>query len=318
VLLDKNPNVRTVINKIDDVGTASEYRTFKYELLAGDPDMNVELKEEDCIFRFDYSKVYWNSRLNTEHRRLIEMFKEGEAVCDVMAGVGPFAIPAGKKKVFVWANDLNPDSYASLKDGIHRNKVHMRNQDDEFRVSFTQLTLSQVSKFVCSFNEDGRTFIRSAAQQLLRTNVTVNVSPKPSRSSRQMANSSPTPSTSPPIHQPAKILREARTFSHYVMNLPASALSFLNAFIGLYRGHEDLFAPHTTSRLPMVHVHCVSTKSEDNVEEKRKICKEISERIQFEVKPDDPEVEIWDVRDVAPQKRMYCASFRLPSEVAFR
>lgn len=131
MLLDKNPNVRTVINKIDDVGTTSAYRTFKYELLAGDPDMNVELKEEDCIFRFDYSKVYWNSRLNTEHRRLVEMFKEGEAVCDVMAGVGPFALPAGKKGVFVWANDLNPDSYASLKDGVQRNKVHMRNQEDD-------------------------------------------------------------------------------------------------------------------------------------------------------------------------------------------
>lgn len=131
MLLDKNPNVRTVINKIDDVGGMSEYRTFQYEHLAGDPDMNVELKEEDCIFRFDYSKVYWNSRLNTEHHRLVEMFKEGDAVCDVMAGVGPFAIPAGKRKVFVWANDLNPDSYASLKEGVHRNKVRMRNEDSE-------------------------------------------------------------------------------------------------------------------------------------------------------------------------------------------
>lgn len=124
VLLDKNPTVRTVINKTEDV--ASEYRTFSYELLAGDPDMNVELKEEECFFRFDYSKVYWNSRLNTEHRRIVGMFKEGEAVCDVMAGVGPFAVPAGKKKVFVWANDLNPDSYASLEDAISRNKVCIR------------------------------------------------------------------------------------------------------------------------------------------------------------------------------------------------
>ena len=124
MLLDKNPNVRTVINKIDDVGTTSEFRTFTYEVLAGDPDMNVEVKEEDCIFRFDYSKVYWNSRLNTEHRRLVEMFQPGEAVCDVMAGVGPFAVPAGKREVFVWANDLNPDSYISLKAAVERNKVN--------------------------------------------------------------------------------------------------------------------------------------------------------------------------------------------------
>lgn len=97
--MDKNPTVRTVINKIDNVGADDNpYRTFSYELLAGDPDMNVEMSEENCTFRFDYSKVYWNSRLNTEHRRLVECFEPGEAICDVMAGVGPFAVPAGKKR----------------------------------------------------------------------------------------------------------------------------------------------------------------------------------------------------------------------------
>jgi tRNA (guanine37-N1)-methyltransferase len=123
VIKDKNPSIRTVINKIDDVGTHSEYRTFGYEVLAGEDDMNVELKEANCTFRFDYSKVYWNSRLQTEHERLVESFKPGEVVCDVMAGIGPFTVPAGKKGVFVWANDLNPDSYASLKEAIKINKV---------------------------------------------------------------------------------------------------------------------------------------------------------------------------------------------------
>lgn len=123
VLLDKNPTVRTVINKIDEVGDQNAYRTFSYELLAGDRDMNVEVHEGNCTFRFDYSKVYWNSRLETEHRRLVESFKQGEAICDVMAGVGPFAIPAGKKKCFVWANDLNPDSFDSLENALQENKV---------------------------------------------------------------------------------------------------------------------------------------------------------------------------------------------------
>lgn len=85
--------------------------------------MNVEQKEQDCIFRFNYSKVYWNTRLGTEHERLVSMFNTGEAVCDLMAGVGPFAVPAGKRGVFVSANDLNPDSYASLKRAITDNKV---------------------------------------------------------------------------------------------------------------------------------------------------------------------------------------------------
>ena len=123
--MDKNPGIKTVINKIDDVGEENEYRTFKYEVLAGNGDMNVEVREEDCTFCFDYSKVYWNPRLNTEHRRLVEKFHEGDAVCDVMAGIGPFAVPAGKRHIFMKANDLNPDSYGSLLDAVRRNKVRM-------------------------------------------------------------------------------------------------------------------------------------------------------------------------------------------------
>lgn len=108
---------------MEDVGAHSEFRTFSYEVLAGPDNMNVEIREGECTFRFDYSKVYWNSRLQTEHKRLVDSFNPREVVCDVMAGVGPFAVPAGKKGVFVWANDLNPESYASLKDAIIRNKV---------------------------------------------------------------------------------------------------------------------------------------------------------------------------------------------------
>lgn len=70
-----------------------------------------------------------------------------------------------------------------------------------------------------------------------------------------------------------------------------------------------------------MHVHCFSTKSDDNKEEGIKICREISEQIRYEMKPGDieteGEVQVWDVRDVAPLKRMFCASFRLPGRVAF-
>ncbi len=123
VIVDKNPQIKTVINKTANVGTESEFRTFAYEVLAGPDDLNVELRENDCIFRFDYSKVYWNSKLHGEHTRLIDMFQPGEVVCDVMAGIGPFAVPAGRKGVFVWANDYNPESYHYLDENIKRNKV---------------------------------------------------------------------------------------------------------------------------------------------------------------------------------------------------
>jgi tRNA (guanine37-N1)-methyltransferase len=85
--------------------------------------MNVEVSEAGCTFRFDYSKVYWNSKLDTEHKRITSLFKPGEVVADVMAGIGPFAVPAGKKGVFVWANDKNPESHRYLEDAIRKNKV---------------------------------------------------------------------------------------------------------------------------------------------------------------------------------------------------
>lgn len=85
--------------------------------------MNVEVSEAGCTFRFDYSKVYWNSKLDTEHKRITSLFKPGEVVADVMAGIGPFAVPAGKKGVFVWANDKNPESHRYLEDAIQKNKV---------------------------------------------------------------------------------------------------------------------------------------------------------------------------------------------------
>src|SRR4051812_8128536 len=74
VLLDKNPAIRTVINKTDTVGDESEYRTFRYEVLAGPDDMAVTAREQGCTFRFNYARVYWNSRLNTEHERLVAQF----------------------------------------------------------------------------------------------------------------------------------------------------------------------------------------------------------------------------------------------------
>lgn len=298
ILRDKNPTVQTVINKLDRVGEENEYRTFQYEVLVGPDNLNVEVHEQGCAFRFDFAKVYWNSRLHTEHERLVSMFNEGDAICDVMAGVGPFAVPAGKKRVFAWANDLNPESYASLTDAIKRNKV---------------------ADFVRSFNSNGHDFIRTATSSLLQTTYSVPIYPKTKTSRSSSSIASPNPPT------PLKTVVQPRIFSHYVMNLPASALTFLPSFVGLYANvpsspndTRKLFTPHTSVSLPMIHAYCFSTKSDNNVAEAYEICVEISRLLGHEITPSTPETQIWDVRDVAPKKRMFCASFRLPAEVAFR
>lgn len=67
----------------------------------------------------------------------------------------------------------------------------------------------------------------------------------------------------------------------------------------------------------MVHVHCFLKQSEVHENEEQLICERISASLGHVVKPGDPELVIHEVRDVAPKKKMFCASFRLPAAVAF-
>ena len=76
VIVDKNPMIRTVINKIDDVGSENAFRTFKYEVLAGPDDMDVTVLEGNCTFKFNYAQVYLNARLQTEHLNMVNSFDE--------------------------------------------------------------------------------------------------------------------------------------------------------------------------------------------------------------------------------------------------
>ena len=133
---DKTPGCRTVINKAQSIDNT--FRNFQIDLLAGDADYQVQLKENGVNFEFDFSTVYWNSRLSTEHERLVKLLNPNDVLYDVFAGVGPFAVPAGKKRCQVLANDLNPHSFKWLEHNVVKNKV---------------------SNYVQTFNKDGREFI---------------------------------------------------------------------------------------------------------------------------------------------------------------
>jgi tRNA (guanine37-N1)-methyltransferase len=61
--------------------------------------------------------------LSTEHARLVTAFSETDVVVDAFAGVGPFAIPAGKKGCAVLASDLNPASASALAENARINHV---------------------------------------------------------------------------------------------------------------------------------------------------------------------------------------------------
>ncbi|KAM9708477.1 tRNA (guanine(37)-N(1))-methyltransferase isoform 1-T1 [Menidia menidia] len=246
VIMDKNPGVTCVVNKTNIID--STYRNFKMEVLAGEENMVAKVKENGVTYEFDFSRVYWNPRLSTEHQRVVERVERGDAVFDVFAGVGPFAIPAARSAATVWANDLNPDSYTWLQHNCKLNKMESRTK---------------------TFNLDGRAFIRGPLRQEL----------------------------------PALLLGEARV--HVVMNLPAMALEFLDAFRGLLKTETPCY-----QNLPTV--YCYGFSKDDNPEQD--VVDRASRSLGFTLKNN---YFVYSVRNVAPNKDMMCVRFTLPKEVLF-
>ncbi|CAN0494638.1 unnamed protein product, partial [Ectocarpus sp. 12 AP-2014] len=197
VIIDKNPRITTVVNK-------------------------VVVKESGCSFRFDFAKVYWNSRLQNGHR--------------------------------VFANDLNPDSYSALRGNGARNKIK--------------------PGLLTTGNDCGRAFAR-------------------------------------------KLIRERQVFHHAILNLPDSALTFLDTFRGVRWREHGFDSP------PVVHVYCFS-KAVDPKQARKffllLLCWFGGESLDALDRANEVmgssltqrEVKIHVVRDVAPNKPMLCLSFLAP------
>ncbi|CAA0828058.1 tRNA (guanine(37)-N1)-methyltransferase 1 [Striga hermonthica] len=105
-----------------------------------------------------------------------------------------------------------------------------------------------------------------------------------------------------------KHIRESEAFNakpwehidHVIMNLPASALQFLDAFRGL------IHTKHWKGSLPWIHCYCFMRSNETE----GKIISEAETALGARIQ--DP--IFYRIRDVAPNKAMFCLSFRLPEE----
>ena len=261
VLLDKNsPKIRTVVNKVGSI--ENEFRVLPMEVLAGEEGMETEVRQHGLRFRLDFSKVYWNSRLETEHKRLVESFEPSDVVCDMMAGIGPFAVPAALAGHAVWANDLNPSCAHYLEMNGRINKA-------------TQLR---------AFCMDGRVFLRELVAG---------------------APSSQLPAS-------AGLLEGGVLIDRVIMNLPATALEFLDALWGAFSSRKSEWVDRP---LPLVHCYCFAQTAEGDEGVLARAAKYL--RVDPSVLQDHHESSVREVRDVAPNKRMKCVTFRVPREVAF-
>ncbi|KAK0521327.1 tRNA(m(1)G37)methyltransferase [Tilletia horrida] len=332
IILDKNVRaVQTVVNKLDVIDTT--FRFFAMELLAGEPNFLTVASEQNCSFTFDFRTVYYNSRLQAEHTRIAQLeFKASDVVVDVMAGVGPFAVPAARKErgseqnmrsaihavaggpgnmpghksnqnlpaegfkeedagpCWVLANDLNPASMKSLALNVINNKVQERVFVPLRRDVISQNKAKGKARFVdgdetlpdgaeyelCGL--DGREFIRRATRWAWDGVPWYQPAKKPAPRTPRSPSHLIGHSLLETKRKPEKVIRPpGRLPQHFVMNLPDSALEFLDAYRGLFSrifdgegegeaverelaGEDALGRRH---KYPMVHVHCFTRALED-------------------------------------------------------
>ncbi|XP_019225220.1 PREDICTED: tRNA (guanine(37)-N1)-methyltransferase 2 isoform X1 [Nicotiana attenuata] len=340
VIYDKNyPRIQTVVNKVGTI--TNEFRVPKFEILAGKDDMVTEVKQYGSTFKLDYSLVYWNSRLEHEHLRLVSQFQVGETICDMFAGIGPFAIPAAQKECVVYANDLNPDSICYLKINAEINKVdhlvYPYNLD-------ARKFISQLMAVSCNgsnaeadadFSEkpssqaDGETLSKDYEVKEVQEKTSCNIAgpddssmvaavsvtsvKRRSESSQEEGEGRSAVNDGVSVagrkkRGPNKRMKGSESLNtkpwehvdHVIMNLPASALEFLDAFRGLIRRR------YWKGSLPWIHCYCFmrASETEDYIISVAESA--LGARIQSSV--------FHRVRDVAPNKAMFCLSFRLPEE----
>lgn len=343
VIYDKNqPRIKAVVNKVGSI--TNKFRVPTFEILAGKDDMVTEVKQYGATFKLDYSLVYWNSRLEHEHIRLVFQFQRGDIICDMFAGIGPFAIPAAQKGCIVFANDLNPDSVNYLRTNVKINKVedfvcaynmdarmfmnHLMEKPGSEIQSESQVSVSEVSEtnklpvvgeatsengcltadtdeipFTGMTNQglNGSSKIGSAAVkrrpeireegQDAEVGATTGSRRNVNANKRMRGVKSPSPSAWEHV-------------DHVIMNLPASALQFLDVFKGLLQ-RKCWKGP-----LPWIHCYCFirSNETEDSILAVAEAT--LGGRI--------PEPKFHRVRDVAPNKAMYCLTFRLPEAICFK
>ena len=120
-LLDSRPSIHTVLYPASDV--EGDYRTRRFEVLAGVSTTRTRYLEHGRLFDIDLSEAYFSARLSTERQRILSSMEQGERVLDMFAGVGPYAITLSGKAGFVAASDINPGAVRLLLKNIALNRI---------------------------------------------------------------------------------------------------------------------------------------------------------------------------------------------------
>lgn len=242
------------------------------ELLAGKEEFVTKMSEQGLLYKLDFKKVFWNSRLGTEHGRIVNKLDSNSVVFDIFAGIGPFALPAVQKGVIkVFANDKNPSSTFYMEENVklnHVSKLFDLQYHSRFQINKDRIEI---------FTLDATDFMQDVI--------------------------------SPNIIKYASTSEKPITF-HSIMNLPAIAIEFLYNFHGLLVDKNigiDKLKFHKFT----VHCHMFVKADADVPLEwyNKEAVRQTREKLKLDDLEMD---EVHDVRKVAGRKEMYCVTFTLP------
>lgn len=233
-----------------------------------------------------------------------------------MAGVGPFAVPAAKRGAYVLGNDLNPESVKWMRENQTRNRVEsrLRVTEDDARAFIKRAPLEAWrNPFARSAPVSSKT--KEKVERAAR--IKAKKEKEAAGQATQSSDPAPPSTEAPPQEEEKKEQPpQPQTIDHYVMNLPDSALEFLDAYAGAFTPLLSEPGYDRSTPLPLIHVHCFTRELEPEPASDD-ICARASATLGHPVTPDMDGFNLHPVRRVAPNKDMYCLTFRLPAEVAY-
>jgi tRNA wybutosine-synthesizing protein 2 len=120
---------KTVCNKKGEI--TGKFREPQIEVIAGDEKTEAIVKENDCLYKFDVTKIMFAKGNINERVRIARQVKPREVVVDMFAGIGYFSVPIGRlaSPEKIYSIELNPNSIYYLKENLRLNKI-----EDKFEV----------------------------------------------------------------------------------------------------------------------------------------------------------------------------------------
>ncbi len=162
-ILRWSPKVRTVAV---DEGVQGDLRIRKVRVIAGERKTRTEHVEFGLRYLVDVERAYFSPRLGSERARVAQQVRPGEAVVDMFAGVGPYAILIARTREpgAVHAIDANPAAIELLRENVRRNRAEVVVHEGHGQDVLPRL--APVDRVIMDLPQSAREFLPAVARQV--------------------------------------------------------------------------------------------------------------------------------------------------------